>query len=424
MPPEENTTMAKLKPTLSLFDSVNIALGSIIGAGIFVIIGAAAAVAGPAVFLSVILAAIVSIFTGLTSAELSRRFPRSGGAYTFAKEAISGSAGFIVGWLWLFSNLVVGATVAIGFAYYLKFFIPSIPTNLVAAAAIALATAVQLRGIRESSSVNNILVLLKVLVLLFFAGSALFFFRPSNFEPLLPFGIQGVVAGAATIFFAYAGFARVAVIADEIKEPAKNVPRATILSIIASTILYVLVAVAAVGVAGYATLAKSGSPLADAMAVEGFGFGTALISLGALIATGTVLLASILGVSRLALTMASDKMLPQFFGAIDSKTSVPRNSILIGGAVMLVLALFADLPHIAYISSFSLLSYYVGINISGMKLFKGKDLFVSVLGLLFCLGLMLSLPALSWLVGAAVVLSGAAYYLLFVRRAEKDAPNR
>jgi APA family basic amino acid/polyamine antiporter len=241
----------------------------------------------------------------------------------------------------------------------------------------------------------------------------------SNFEPLMPFGIQGVVAGAATIFFAYAGFARVAVIADEIKDPERNVPRATILSIIISTVIYALVAVAAVGVAGYATLARSGSPLADAMAVEGFGFGTALISIGALIATGTVLLASILGVSRLSLTMASDKVLPPFFGEIDSRTSAPRNSIIVCGAVMLLLAFFADLPQIAYISSFSLLSYYVGINISGMKLFKGKNLLFSVLGLLFCLGLMLSLPALSWLVGVAVVLAGAFYYLLFLRSAEK-----
>ena len=222
----------KLKPVLSLFDAVNIALGSIIGAGIFVIIGAAAGVAGPAVFLSVIVAAIVAILTGLTSAELSKLFPTSGGAYLFAKKTLSDSAGFVVGWVWLFSNITVGATVAIGFAYYLNFFIPSIPTNIGAAVAILLATFIQLVGMKETSKVNNLLVVIKILILLFFVGSAVFFFKPSNFEPFSPFGVPGILAGAATIFFAYSGFARVAVIADEIKDPSKNVPKATILSIV------------------------------------------------------------------------------------------------------------------------------------------------------------------------------------------------
>jgi basic amino acid/polyamine antiporter, APA family len=405
------------KSGLSLFDAVNIALGTIIGAGIFVIIGAATALAGPAVFLSVMVAAVVSLLTGLTTAELSKRYPRSGGAYKFAREIISNSAGFIVGFVWLFSNTITGATVAVGFGHYLKFFIPAVPTKFGAAFIVAAAIFIQLLGTKESSKLNNILVVFKVCILLFFIAGAVSFFKLANFKPLLPFGISGVWAGAATVFFAYSGFARVSVIADEIKDPSKTVPRATLISIFISTLIYILVAVAAVGVAGYQIIAKSGSPLADAMKVEGLNFGANLVGAGALVATGTVILASILGVSRLAQTMAQDRELPVFFSRIDPKKSAPRNAIVLSGALMILIGLFADLPHIAYISSFSLLLYYAAIDFSGLKIFRRKRRTVALLGLCVCLMLMFSLPYQSWLIGLAVVLIGALYYRLCVQKA-------
>jgi APA family basic amino acid/polyamine antiporter len=412
--------MEKLRQNLSLFDAINIALGSIIGAGIFVIIGAAAALAGPAIFISVIIAGIISGLTGLSTAELSRRYPRSGGAYTFAKEALSDSVGFVVGWVWLFSNIVTGATVAVGFGYYLAFFIPSISTKIGAVFVIFVATFTHLLGTKESSWLNNVLVMLKILVLLFIIGSAVFFFKKPNFIPLMPFGIKGVLAGAATIFFAYAGFARVAIIADEIKNPSQNVPRATLASIFISTLIYVLVAIAAVGIAGYKVLADSGSPLADAIKVESLSYGSSLVGAGALIATSTVILASILGVSRLAHTMAADGELPAFLGKVSRKSSVPKNSIILSGLVMLLLALFADLPHIAYISSFSLLLYYSAVNLSALKLFRGYIRFVTFLGFLFCMVLMFTLPHLSWFVGFSVVVTGALFYRFYVRKARKS----
>lgn len=408
--------MKKLRRSLNLFDAVNISLGSIIGAGIFVIIGSAAALAGPAIFLSVIVAGLVSLLTGLSSAELSRMFPRSGGAYLFAREAISDFFGFVVGWVWLFSNIVMGATVAVGFGYYLAFFFPQISIHWGGALAIVLAASVHLLGTKESSRFNNVLVLIKLLILFFFIVSAVFFFKRSNFGPLLPFGIRGVWAGAATIFFAYAGFARVAVIADEIMDPVKTVPRATIISISISTLIYVLVAVAAVGIAGYQTLARSGSPLADAVNMEGFTFGAKLVGAGALVATGTVILASILGVSRLAQTMSSDGALPAFLGRISKNTQTPNAAILLSGAAMLILVLLVDLPHIAYISSFSLLLYYAAIDLSGLKILSGKMRGITLLGLLSLLVLMFHLPYLSWLVGLGVAMSGILYYRLFCSR--------
>ena len=406
----EDPQPARPGPSLSLFDAVNISLGSIIGAGIFVVLGAAAAVAGPALILSVLIAAVVSLLTGFTAAALSRMYPRSGGVYVFARETLSVFPGFLVGWVWLFSNVVSGATVAVGFGHYLSYFIPALPTSVGIVVVVAFTVLIHLAGAKESSRFNNVLVLFKIVILLFFSAAAFLHFQGANLRPFLPFGFRGAWAGAATIFFAYAGFARVAIVADEIKEPRKNVPRATLLSIFISTLIYVLVAVAAVGGAGAKLLAGSGSPLADAIGSMGMSFGARLVALGGLAATGTVALASVLGISRLAQVMSADGELPAFIGRPGGRTSVPRNAILIGGAAMLALAFMADLPHIAYISSFSLLLYYAALNLSGLKVLKGGLRIVTGLGLLSCFVLMVSLPRLSWIVGAAVVAAGALYY--------------
>jgi APA family basic amino acid/polyamine antiporter len=410
MTQDQNAPESQPPARLTLFDAVNISLGSIIGAGIFVILGAAAAVAGPALVVSVLIAAFVSLLTGFSAAALSRKYPQSGGVYIFARETISDFSGFLVGWVWLFSNVVSGATVAVGFGHYLSYFIPKLPSSIGVVIVVLSTVVINLFGSKESSRFNNVLVLVKVGVLVFFSAAAFLHFQGGNFRPFMPYGFRGVWAGAATIFFAYAGFARVAIVADEIREPRKNVPRATILSIFISTVIYLLVAVAAVAGAGSKLLASSGSPLADAMGSMGMRFGARLVALGGLAATGTVALASVLGLSRLAQVMARDGEMPKFVGRSSARTAVPRNAVLIGGAAMLVLAFSADLPHIAYISSFSLLLYYAAMNLSGLKILQGGMRIVTALGLLSCLVLMFNLPKRSWIVGAAVVALGALIY--------------
>jgi APA family basic amino acid/polyamine antiporter len=396
---------------LSLFDAVNVSLGSIIGAGIFVILGAAAAVAGPGLVVSVLIAAGVSLLTGFTTAALSRMYPHSGGVYLFTRESISDFAGFQVGWAWLFSNVIGGATVAVGFGYYMSFFFPGLPRAVGIVGVVVLTVWIQLLGTRESSRFNNVLGVVKVAVLLFFAAAMFRHFHAGNLQPLAPFGVKGIWAGAATIFFAYAGFARVAVVADEIEDPKRNVPRATLISIGVSTIIYIVVALAAVGGAGAGLLARSGSPLAEAMGSLGYHFGARLVAFGGLAATGTVLLASVWGLSRLAQVMARDGELPLFVGRnAGRKGGVPRNAILLSGAGMLVLAFSSDLPHIAYISSFSLLLYYGAMNLSGLKVLRGGMRLVTALGFVSCIVLMFSLPTRAWLVGAVVVAAGVVYY--------------
>ncbi len=403
--------MPKLERSLSLFDAVNIALGSIIGAGIFVIIGTAAGMAGPAVFISVIIAGAVAAMTGISSSALSGKYPKSGCAYLFAREAISRDAGFIVGWIWLFSNILTGATVAVGFAQYLAYFLPGIWIPAASAGAVALATAISLAGAKASSRVNNVLVALKIAILLFFIAIAASSFKSANFEPISPFGLGGIMAGAATIFFAYSGFARVAVIADEIKEPEKNVPKATLISIGVSTAIYIAVAIAAVGAAGYIAISSSTFPLATAMESVGSSSGALILSAGALIATGTVLLASILGVSRLSFTMAENRELPGVLGRVGANNA-PRIAIAASGAVMLALAAGFDLTGLAIVSSFSVLAYYVAINASAILLIKGWTRLAGAAGLLTCIALMASLPVMAWAAGALLVLSGIFFRIL------------
>ncbi len=399
----------QLRATLSLFDAVNIALGAIIGAGIFVIIGSAAALAGPALILSIIIGALVAGLTGIATAELSKVYPKSGGAYTFAKEALDDRAGFIVGWVWLFTNIAIGATVALGFASYLAFFLPSVPVQIGAGALIIAICAINLLGAKESSIVNNVLVAVKILVLLVFAFIAAMSFRIANFTPFMPFGVQGVLAGAATVFFAYSGFARVAVIADEIKDAKRNVPKATLISIAVSSAIYLAVAGAAIGAVGYLAISSSQSPLADAMVGLGFGFGATLIGFGALIATATVALGSILGLSRIAYTMARNNDLPAFLARVEKGNPVPAAAIILSGALMLIFSCFVDLASMAYVSSFSLLLYYLAINLSAIKALRGRTRIVAALGAISCVILLGSLPLVSWLAGAGVIFLGIVY---------------
>jgi APA family basic amino acid/polyamine antiporter len=404
-----------LKRELTLFDAVNISLGTIIGAGIFVIIGEAAALAGPAIFLSVIVAGIVAGLTGYTSSKLSEMFPQGGGVYTFAKDVFSERIAFLVGWVWLVSNVLVGATVAVGFGHYLQYFLPSVPVNLAAAFIIILISGVTLLGAGRSSKFNDILVVIKILILVFFIAAAGPFFSASNFVPLAPFGIEGILEGAAIIFFAYSGFVRVAVVADEVKNPRKNVPRAIMLSIIISTIIYILVSIAAVGAAGYGTIAGIGFPLTAVM--EFIGFGSAVVASGALIATTTVVLASIIGTSVLTYIMGNAGELPAVLGKVSGKERVPRNAIILLAATMLIIALFVDLKDIAYISSFSLLLYYGVMNLSGFRVLPRAGRLIALLAFISCLLLMASLSWIYWAAGLSVVAAGAAYHAIFVRKA-------
>jgi APA family basic amino acid/polyamine antiporter len=412
-----------LKPSLGLFDATAISVGAIIGAGIFVVTGIAAGFAGSALIISMLIAAVISLFTALSFAELTAWQPKEGSIYEYAYQLISPFAGFLTGWIWILSNTFAGAAVSLGFAYYLTALSPILPSNLIAAILCISFTALNFLGIRHSALLNNILVAAKLLILAFFIVFGLAYINPSNFTPFLPSEV-GVFYGACYIFFAYGGFARVAVVAEEVEDAKRNVPRAILLSLIISTIVYILVGIVAVGLIGASKLAESNSPLIEAISFTGNAAAIYIVSAGGLLATSSVLLTAILGVSRMAYAMAKRKDLMQSLSKLHPKYNTPYYSVWIVGIIMALLVLFIDLTKVIAISTFALLFYYALANISALQLKVQKRLyprFVPVLGTATCLALLVFILFTSlqaWIIGVAGLIAGAFYYWLKKRPAK------
>ncbi|MEM3536507.1 MAG: amino acid permease [Candidatus Bathyarchaeia archaeon] len=412
---EKEAKQLKLKPTLGLFDATAISVGAIIGAGIFVVTGIAAGLAGSAVIISMLLAAVIALLTALSFAELTAWQPKEGSIYEYSYQLISPFAGFLVGWMWILSNTFVGAAVSLGFAYYLTALFPALPANWIAAFICICFTMLNYLGIRQSAHLNNFLVTAKLFILAFFVVFGLVYVKPANFTPFEPLHV-GMLYGSCYIFFAYAGFARVAVIAEEVKDARRNVPRAILLSLALSTIVYVLVGLVAVGLVGAVRLSNSNSPLTEAISITENAAAVYIISAGGLLATASVLLTAILGVSRMAYAMAIRNDIPQVLSKLHPKYNTPYYSIWIIGVLMTLLALFADLSRVVAISTFALLFYYTMANISALKL-KVQDRlyprFMPVLGAATCLALLVFIlfaAPHAWVIGVAGLMVGVVYY--------------
>jgi len=317
----------------------------------------------------------------------------------------------------MLSNTFAGAAVSLGFAYYLTALFPSSYVKWVAAILCIAFTALNFFGIRQSATLNNFLVAAKLFILAFFVIFGLRYMNPANFTSFAPFEI-GVFYGAYYIFFAYGGFARVAVVAEEVKDAEQNVPRAILLSLVISTIFYIVVGVAAVGLVGASRLSNSNSPLTEAIGATGNAAAVYLVSAGGLLATASVLLTSILGVSRVAYAMARRKDLPQALSKLDPKYNTPYYSVWIAGFLMALLVLFIDLAKVVAISTFAMLFYYAVANVSALRLKAQKRLYPSIvpaLGTATCLGLLVFILFVSpqaWDLGAAGLAAGAIYYII------------
>jgi basic amino acid/polyamine antiporter, APA family len=413
MSPEMNRRI-RFKRTLGLFDATAISVGAIIGAGIFVVTGIAAGLAGSALIVSMLIAAAISLFTALSFAELTAWQPKEGSIYEYAYQLISPFAGFLVGWVWMLSNVFTGAAVSLGFAHYLAALFPLVPVRWAAALLCIAFAAINVFGIRQSARFNNVIVVAKLLILAFFVIFGLTRVSLAHFVPFAPFKV-GVLYGACFIFFAYGGFARVAIIADEIKNPKRTVPRAIMLSLAISTIVYIGVGVVAVGLIGAPGLASSNSPLTKAMEATHNNAASAVISAGALLATASVLLTSILGVSRMAYAMARRKDIPEALSKLHSKHGTPYYAIWISGVLMALLAVLIDLSKVVAISTFALLFYYTLANISALRLKVEKRSYsrlVSIFGIASCLALsvfILFASTQAWIIGIAGLGAGIVY---------------
>ena len=414
--------MTGLRGTLNLFDATAIGIGAIVGAGIFVVLGITIGYAGPAAIVSIIMAGVVASFTAFSFAEVSSAIPKEGGIYEYAYELVSPFLAFVVGCLWLVGQIVAGTAISLGFANYFVSLFPSLSPRLVAVIAALALTALNLVGIKESAMVNNALVATKVAILVLFILAGIPLIDVRNYSPFLSGGFSGIFQGAAFIFFAYLGFGRIATLGEEVKNPARTLPLSILLALVTSVIIYVMTALVATGLQNYTLLAGSGSPIADAARVTGNYAVVATISVGALIATASVLLTNLIGLSRVSFAMARNGQLPGQIAKIDARFGTPYVSIIGAGLLMTALVLLLNLAETIAIASFSVLSAQLVLNYSAIRVRRKMPKagtfktplypLIPLLGLVSSTVLMFSLPDISWIVAFFVAIVASGYYLI------------
>lgn len=405
--------MNELRRDLGLLDAVGIGFGAIIGAGIFVVTGVGAGLAGPALIVALLLAAVAATCNALSSAELAASFPRAGGTYEYGYELLSPAAGFAAGWMFLASKTAAAGTVAIGLAAYLHAVLPASP-RIIAVAAIVAFTALNYFGIRRSSRANLFIVAVSIGALLLFIAAGIPAFDAANLRPFAPYGSRAVMEAAAIMFFAYTGYARVATLAEEVHEPARTIPRAILITILGAVALYLAVATIAIGSVGAARLADDPAPLqsaARAFPVRGI---DVVVSIGGVTAMLGVILSQLLGLSRMGFAMARRADLPRFMAGVHPRYGVPGNAVLVIGAIAAVVAATGTLKGVASAAAFTILVYYAIANVAALKLRGAAQLYpriIPLLGLVSCIALALSL---SWQV---IVTGGVLLAAGFVLRA-------
>lgn len=420
MNPDEPQTSenqaSDLRRDLRLVDAVGVGLGAIIGAGIFVVTGVAADVAGPAFLIGLLIAGVAATCNALSSAELAATYPQSGGTYEYGYRLLNPAFGFSAGWMFLASKLAAGGTVALGFGGYFSQIFPAVPARYAAVGAAVLLTFANLFGIKKAGRFNTIIVSVTLLTLLYFVISGIPSFDINNLQPFAPKGFSGIAESAALLFFAYTGYARIATLGEEVHEPEKTIPRAVIITIVVSVVLYIAVALIAVGAVGANILASSSSPLQEASRVFTLPGVFWIVGIGAATAMLGVLLSQIVGISRMMFAMARRNDLPRVLEHTNSKYAVPDYGILLGGFVIVLLSIFGTIQFVIAAAAFTILLYYGIANIAALKLAAENKLYpkwIAVVGLFSCFLLAISLRLTVILTGLGVLIVGFILRFIF-----------
>jgi len=353
--------MVELERSLNLWEVTLMSVGIILGAGIYVLIGKAAGLAGDAVWLSFVIAAIVASFTGLSYAELSSRFPDAGAEYVYVQRSFGRHPAWLIGWLIIAGSVIGGATVSIGFANYFAglFGTTVLP---IAFGALLVCGVIVVVGIQETAFFTIIITLIETAGLVIIMAIGLpQFGEPADYTQMAQ-GIEGVLKAGVLIFFSYLGFESIARLAEETEEPRKNIPRAIVLSIAITTVIYILVGIAAVSVLPAAELAESGSPLAEIaetwLGQESF----LLLSLIALFSTFNTVLVMLLSASRMVYGIADEHALPDLFRTVSAKTRTPWVATMaVTAGAMLFLAL-GDVEVVANLTNFTVFAVFIAVN--------------------------------------------------------------
>ncbi|MET7573301.1 APC family permease [Streptomyces sp. NPDC005492] len=401
----------ELERRLGVFDAVVIGLGSMIGAGIFAALAPAATAAGSGLLLGLAFAAVVAYCNATSSARLAARYPRSGGTYVYGRERLGEFWGYLAGWGFVVGKTASCAAMALTVGSYLW---PG-QTHAVAVAAVVALTAVNYAGVHKSALLTRGIVAVVLVVLAAVIVACLT--SASTDAARLDIGADasfgGVLRAAGLLFFAFAGYARIATLGEEVRDPRRTIPRAIPLALGITLVVYAAIAVCVLLVLGPGRLAHSTAPLAEAVRAAGVPGLTPVVRAGATVAALGSLLALILGVSRTTLAMARDRHLPHALAAVHPRFQVPHRAELAVGAVVAVLAATADVRGAIGFSSFGVLTYYAIANASAWTLSPAEGRparIVPVIGLAGCLVLAFALPRASVLAGAAVIAAGAGVY--------------
>jgi APA family basic amino acid/polyamine antiporter len=442
-----------LEKVLRPYELVLLGIGAVVGTGIFVITGVAAAdYAGPAIVLSFVISGLICILAALCYAEFSAMVPVAGSAYTYCYASLGEIWAWIIGWDLVLEYAVSISAVAIGWSAYvvnlLNDFGISLPPelinppgvagglcNLPAVLIILAITAVLIVGMKESARLNTLIVIVNVTVILLFLLLGYSHIDAVNWHPFMPFGLKGVVAGAAIVFFAYIGFDAVLTAAEEVENPQKNLPAGIIASVVIVMILYVAVAAVLTGMVPYTEFHQTGAPVAFALDRIGIAWGAALVSVGALCGITSVILASLYGQTRIFFAMARDGLLPRFFAEIHTTFHTPAKVTLLVGLVTATLAAFLPLDLIAELVNIGTLAAFIIVAFGILMLRKVQpDVerpfrcplmpWIPLLCIVSCAYLILMLPAVTQLRFVIWMAVGLCLYFVFGQKNSNNHGSR
>lgn len=412
MPPSNSAAPpTRLARQLGTFDAVVIGMGAMIGAGIFAVIGPAVAVAGSGALVALLLAASVAYCNAAASAQLAAVYPESGGAYVYGRRQLGDFWGFLAGWGFVVGKLASCAAMALTFASYAA---PELTRPLAVLAVLSL-TAVNYFGVKKTVALTQVIVALVLLALAALLVGTLFGGQvdPARLRLDGQWSFYGLLQAAGLWFFAFAGYARLATLGEEVRDPARTIPRAIPLALGVTLALYALVVIAALAVTEPEVLAAAPAPLVAAVEAGNLAVLSPAVRVGATIASLGVLLSLIVGVSRTVFAMSARGDLPGVFDRVHARYRVPHRAELAVGLLVALLATLGDLTSAIGFSAFTVLGYYAITNVAAWTLSGSVwPRLRALLGLAGCLVLAFSLPADSVTMGVGVLLIGALVFWL------------
>lgn len=437
-----------LVPTLGVADLTALGVGAVIGTGIFVLTGVAAAnYAGPGVVFSFILSGIAATLAAMVYAELAAAIPSAGSAYTFSYVSLGEIIAWLVGWNLILEYLVAAGAVSIGWSSYMGDLLQSVGitlpaaftsspfdggiVNLPAALIVLVITGLIITGTQHSTTANKIIVVAKLAAIALFIALGVQHINPANWRPVLPYGISGVFHGAAIVFFAYIGFDAVATASEEVKNPQRDLPRGIIWTLVISTLLYIVVAGILTGMVKYTNL-NTASPVAAALLRAGIPWASALVSVGALAGLTSVLLVAMYGQSRIFFAMARDDLLPPIFDWLHPRLRTPVWDSVIIGVLVALIGAFLPIGLVAELANIGTLTAFIAVSTGAIILRRtNPDLHrpfrlpwmpvIPVLTIISAGYLAINLPPLTWVRFTAWVAIGLVVYWLYGYRKSKLA---